>query len=253
MQVCPSLLVKKDRGRPANPKAKPKAFGEVHVAGNIPDVELLEEEEDEDDDDDDASSDDIDEEKYHLSKDKGNQEDDDVDLIEEDGSGESDGDSEKEYGGSSDGQEIDDGEDSEESGEDDNRDDIDEASDSDEEEIEEDSDEEHEEPSSLETNNRKDADHDNNKSRTKKRKFSNFEGELDAADKSLRALKKLAGETGNASLNTEDGILSNEDFQRIKELKVWIFLMPNQTMYQPLISFLSWMSDVLKTHVSSYY
>ncbi|KAJ0719872.1 putative SDA1 domain-containing protein [Helianthus annuus] len=27
--VCPSLLVKKDRGRPIDPKAKPKAFGEV--------------------------------------------------------------------------------------------------------------------------------------------------------------------------------------------------------------------------------
>ncbi|KAF2307090.1 hypothetical protein GH714_024769 [Hevea brasiliensis] len=31
-EVCPSLLVKKDRGRPSDPKAKPKAYGEVDVA-----------------------------------------------------------------------------------------------------------------------------------------------------------------------------------------------------------------------------
>ena len=41
MQVCPSLLVKKDRGRPIDPKARPKAYGEQNVATDVPDVELL--------------------------------------------------------------------------------------------------------------------------------------------------------------------------------------------------------------------
>ncbi|RWR96987.1 protein SDA1 isoform X1 [Cinnamomum micranthum f. kanehirae] len=40
-EVCPSLLVKKDRGRPTDPKARPKAFGEVNVASNVPGAELL--------------------------------------------------------------------------------------------------------------------------------------------------------------------------------------------------------------------
>ncbi|KAL6506950.1 hypothetical protein OROHE_022387 [Orobanche hederae] len=33
-EICPSLLVKKDRGQPAELIAKPKAFGEVHVPSN---------------------------------------------------------------------------------------------------------------------------------------------------------------------------------------------------------------------------
>ncbi|KAJ1392857.1 hypothetical protein SESBI_35442 [Sesbania bispinosa] len=35
-EICPSLLVKKDRGRPVDPKARPKAFGEVNVATDVP-------------------------------------------------------------------------------------------------------------------------------------------------------------------------------------------------------------------------
>jgi protein SDA1 len=37
------LLVKKDRGRPVDPKARPKAFGEVTVASDVPRAELLDE------------------------------------------------------------------------------------------------------------------------------------------------------------------------------------------------------------------
>ncbi|KAK6160301.1 hypothetical protein DH2020_003682 [Rehmannia glutinosa] len=204
-EVCPSLLVKKDRGRPADPKARPKAFGEVHIPSNIPGVELLEQ------DDDGNSDEDIDRET-----DDDSQEDDGVGLVEEDGSGESDGDSVHEMndsGGSA--------EDDEVSDEDDNDYGADGVSEiSDEEESEEDADEEHEESSLLETDaSKKDADVDSDKSKEKKRKFSDFEGQLNAANKSLRALKKLAGATGNASSDTNDGILSNEDFQRIKELK----------------------------------
>jgi protein SDA1 len=35
------LLVKKDRGHPVDPKARPKAFGEVTVASDVPGAELL--------------------------------------------------------------------------------------------------------------------------------------------------------------------------------------------------------------------
>nr|POF20875.1 hypothetical protein CFP56_42742 [Quercus suber] len=57
-------------------------------------------------------------------------------------------------------------------------------------------------------------------SKAKKRKLSDFDGQLVAADSSLRALKRLAGVTmGQTSPDSTDGILSNEDFQRIKELK----------------------------------
>ncbi|CAD5191182.1 unnamed protein product [Musa acuminata subsp. malaccensis] len=41
-EICPSLLVKKDCGRPVNPKARPKAYGEVSIATDVPDIELLE-------------------------------------------------------------------------------------------------------------------------------------------------------------------------------------------------------------------
>lgn len=59
------------------------------------------------------------------------------------------------------------------------------------------------------------------KDSAKKRKFSDFNAQLTAADTSLRALKKLAGTTTeNVLPENEDGILSNADFQRIRELKV---------------------------------
>lgn len=58
------------------------------------------------------------------------------------------------------------------------------------------------------------------KSKARKRKALDFEGQLNAADTSLRALKRLAGaKMGHAPLDSTDGILSNEDFQRIKDLK----------------------------------
>lgn len=57
-------------------------------------------------------------------------------------------------------------------------------------------------------------------SKAKKRKFSDFDEKLNAASKSLRALKKLAGDKEPASVDLDDCILSNEDFKRIRELKV---------------------------------
>ncbi|KAH6809911.1 ARM repeat superfamily protein, partial [Perilla frutescens var. frutescens] len=207
-EVCPALLIKKDRGRPGEPKAKPKAFGEVRVDSNIPGIELLEQE------DQGSSDEDM---------------DDSVDLVEEDGSGESDGDVECESGGyigsdhevgdGSDGSAEDDDDVSDEDGDNYSSDGATEIND--EEENQEDADDEHEDSSLPETDNSggKYAGVENNKSKGKKRKFSDFEGQMNAANKSLRTLKKLAGATQNASSNTNDGILSNEDFQRIRELK----------------------------------
>lgn len=60
-------------------------------------------------------------------------------------------------------------------------------------------------------------------SKGQKRKFADFDEQLDSANQSLRALKRLAGaklEENNDTSDVTDGILSNEDFQRIKELKV---------------------------------
>ncbi|KAL0385434.1 UNVERIFIED_CONTAM: protein SDA1 [Sesamum radiatum] len=181
-EVCPSLLIKKDRGRPANPKARPKAFGEMMIVKRMMAL-----------------------------------------VYEEDSNGGSGDGSECESGDSSDSaHEMDDdsggsAEDDEVSDKDDNSYSADDASDvSDEEKSEEDADEEYDESSLLETGAVSAMDP---KSKAKKRKFADFEGQLNAASKSLRALKKLAGTSGNASSNTDDGILSNEDFQRIKELK----------------------------------
>ncbi|KOM40268.1 hypothetical protein LR48_Vigan04g046600 [Vigna angularis] len=116
-ELCPSLLVKKDRGRPIDPKARPKAYGEVTVATDVSDHE-------------------------------------------EDG----------EHGYLSDG-------------------------------------------GNVETKSKL-------KDSAKKRKFTDFDGRIIAADTSLRALKKLAGaKVGDVLPESQDGILSNEDFQRIKKLK----------------------------------
>lgn len=62
-------------------------------------------------------------------------------------------------------------------------------------------------------------------SKTKKRKMPDFDTQVIAADTSLRALKRLAeSKLGTTSSDSPDGILSNEDFKRIKELKVFNFI-----------------------------
>ncbi|KAL2465542.1 ARM repeat superfamily protein [Abeliophyllum distichum] len=209
-EVCPSLLIKKDRGRPTDPKARPKAFGEVQVASNVPGVELLEQ-------DDHGSDDDIDVE--------GGSDDDnenvDVGPIEEgDSQCESDGSSDDGFITDYDSSEDDVREDEEVSDNDDDDKAADHADDiSDEDESDEDEDKELNEDSTtlLKTG---DTSAKGKESKAQKRKFSDFDGQLNAASKSVRALKKLAGEkVGDADKDTNDGILSNEDFQRIKELK----------------------------------
>ncbi|KAL6549748.1 hypothetical protein OROMI_020236 [Orobanche minor] len=195
-EVCPSLLIKKDRGRPINPKARPKAFGEVEVASNVPGIELL----DEDDGDDEASED--------------NQSDEDVGLIEKDADTIDAASDDGDFDDDDDDDDDNDGDDvsGDSAGEDDNtslylgtetEDDDDDDMPEDDELLPED---EH-------ASGKKD-------SKGKKRKFSDFGDQLNSANKSLRALKKLAvAKIGHPPASIDDGILSNEDFQRIKELE----------------------------------
>ncbi|KAF5793591.1 putative SDA1 domain-containing protein [Helianthus annuus] len=184
-EVCPSLLVKKDRGRPIDPKAKPKAFGEVTIPSDVPGVDLLQD----DVGDDVSSSSDMDD---HLNDDLGEEDadsDDDVSTRE---------------GGSELNSEIEDDDD-----------DGDTLMGSEEDEMREDesdvscSDDDNDGVKSLGEN------------KGQKRKFADFDEQLDSASQSLRALKRLAGakSENNDTSDAVDGILSNEDFQRIKELK----------------------------------
>lgn len=222
-EVCPSLLTKKDRGKPTNPKARPKAFGEVNIASDIPDIELLEQ--------DDDSDENVDEDADACSLGEDYENDGDGGLIENDDRGECESDSETEsenesarssdYDSEKDDRNTDNAElDSEVSDENDN-DTTGDADDVGDEEDEEDAERVSEASSGflkMDTSGNADHVHDI-VSKAQKRKFSDFE-ELNAADKSLRALKKLAGvKSGNTPSDTNDGILSNVDFQRIKELK----------------------------------
>ncbi|CAH1433941.1 unnamed protein product [Lactuca virosa] len=163
-EICPSLLIKKERGRPTDPKAKPKAFGEVTVPSDVPGAELL------------------------LDDDVSNASDEDGESIDADISTQGGSESEEE-------EEVDDDEEmgSEE----------DEASDDEEDEVD---------GMSIDSRG-------SEKRKGQKRKFEDFDGEVDVANQSLRALKRLAGAKLESEATTTDGILSNKDFQRIKELK----------------------------------
>lgn len=238
-------MVKKDRGRPIDPKARPKAFGEVSVACDVPGIELLRHDDElttSSDDDGDAGDADIEvnhsfppgidvatcesdeedntEEEAASAKDDG-EEGDAINLDTGDANASDDNDD------FDDGVELDDSND--EGSEDENMVDT-----SDYEEIDE---LKTQQTSSgeLDEDNDDDCDDDEENSefckvqdelRTKKRKLEERFGNLSAADASLRALKRLAGlKTAKASNDGADGFLSNEDFQRIKELKVMLMLM----------------------------
>lgn len=205
-EVCPSLLVKKDRGRPTNPKARPKAFGEVSVASSVPGIELLDQED---------SDDDVEEGSVDLYDHDDDQSDDDVNPGEDNVNCETDGDnaSDNESG---DDDEIDDEYDSDEDdksqaaefSEDDDAIDSASATEDDESDGEEDG---------IDGSSEED-DVEKKESKGIKRKISDID--VNAASASLRTLKKLAGANmEHNSLNMKDGILSNEDFKRIKELK----------------------------------
>ncbi|OEL17768.1 Protein SDA1-like protein [Dichanthelium oligosanthes] len=230
-EICPSLLVKKDRGRPVDPKARPKAFGEVTVASDVPGAELLDENISSEGEGSDNESDAFDS-------------DDETDLPSAPPG------TEENMEGSSDANKLDANEDTKEEDEafdedvtDEGQDSSNNTSDEIDEELDDDSDMDADTDMSDEDNNDdkelkesingsedegpdQDEDSDGEDkstgsgSKVQKRKLSDYIGELNAADASLRALKRLAGVKKAQVSSDESGkILSDEDFKRIKELK----------------------------------
>ncbi|MCL7046810.1 hypothetical protein MKW94_012520 [Papaver nudicaule] len=184
-EVCPSLLVKKDRGRPTNPKARPKAFGEVDIASNVSGLELLQNDDGEGDSGEDEEN-------------VGGDSDTSMFDNEEGEATVTTGDAHAQLS-----MEDDETEESDVGLDDDNESDQSEEEESDSEEEDEDGGEAEEQENSNKL----------------KRKLSDYAGELNA-DTSLRALKRIAESTRKfESSDLTDGILSNEDFKRIKELK----------------------------------
>uniref|UniRef100_A0A804HTC6 Protein SDA1 n=1 Tax=Musa acuminata subsp. malaccensis TaxID=214687 RepID=A0A804HTC6_MUSAM len=237
-EICPSLLVKKDRGRPVNPKARPKAYGEVSIATDVPDIELLEHVDNSmtDSSDAEASASDLDDE--YDSDAETEKEDDSLEDEEEDDEV-SDEKNEEDLGNS-------DNIDGEEDDGDDLDDDIDENAaydeyDSDTKEDVDLSDDNMDISSELDASRKKSsndicndddlsnhecASDDNDeikeeeKAKSKKRKFADYVGQLNTSESSLRTLKRLTmAKMSQKASDETDGILSNEDFQRIKELK----------------------------------
>lgn len=204
-ELCPSLLVKKDRGRPTDPKARPKAYGEVNVAIDVPGAELLQQD---DPDVDDASGLELD----GLSGSKGVVSDDEAGVDYSD-----DGNSMANSGGDDDMK----NEDSEAETEDEDEDEDGSMSGEEGCEDEDSGDDEVEDEEELYSATESDDGDikDDHKGEARKRKFADFDQQLDAANTSLRALKKLTAAKLERSTEADDHIYSNEDFQRIKELQ----------------------------------
>ncbi|XP_028796409.1 protein SDA1 homolog [Neltuma alba] len=218
-EVCPSLLIKKDRGRPIDPKARPKAYGEVSVAADVPGLELLQTLDSDNDQEDDDADDSIlsgfgsdgengNEENQVTGDDVGSE--DDVADGSDVGSENVDNETEDEEDNLEDNEKVD-----EDDGEGMEHDDSDLNISSDAELYASGDDDSLRYGGDDDSHTSGDDESVDIKSKSnqpsdKKRKFTDSGEQLNVGDASLRALKKLA---------KTDGILSNEDFQRIKELK----------------------------------
>ena len=216
------MLVKKDRGRPIDPTARPKAFGESTIASDVLGAELLDEDisSEGEGSDDDSDAFDLDGEEVLPSTNDTQQSlkfsSDKLDADEEIKG-------EEEVSGEEDDTEVVDEDDS-----DDNMDDIEDDSDmdgdtdeDDDEELNDDS--ENEGSDQVEDSDKEDKSKSSS-SKAQKRKLSDYIGQLDAADASLRALKKLAGAKKAETSTDEAGrIFSDEDFKLIRERKVCRF------------------------------
>ncbi|KAI4310374.1 hypothetical protein MLD38_035356 [Melastoma candidum] len=207
-EICPSMLVKKDRGRPVDPKARPKAFGEVNVVGDVPGIELLQ------DTDDDSSRDDVDGDDGAI---EGCCEIDESECCSSDGE-QSDGESDSEIGNDSEDEiemsdeEIEDCVDGSGLDGDSSANDTSESLTDD----DEDGEDTEEITGDIFSQGSKDVPTDGKSVLKKKRKCADFDG----PETSLRALKRLAGtKLSLPPSKPEDGILSNEDFKRIEERK----------------------------------
>ncbi|KAG0631359.1 hypothetical protein M758_1G247200 [Ceratodon purpureus] len=211
-QVFPALLDKKDRGRGADLTVQPKAFGEKVISEGIAGVELLQDGESGSDEDEDVES----------GSDEGEDDDEDNDNDEAMESGEEDG-----------SELIED----EEMGSDVEADDSDEAGISDMEELDDESgseDDDELDGSGKHSRKRKvdsdatevEDDAGPSGASQKRQKLESSEVEETAnTSQSLRHLKKMYAAKVEKKVATEvvsrdgDGILSNEDFQRIRELQ----------------------------------
>ncbi|KAG0495259.1 hypothetical protein HPP92_006253 [Vanilla planifolia] len=193
--ICPSFLVKKDRGRPIDSKARRKAFGEVSATNDVPGVELLKQ-----DDDEPLYSSYEDEIIDYGSEAKNDSSPIDSDIC-----------ARVAYEEDEDSTENDGGNDSDEEGLDDrelanacNTKELNEVI----------------EVQAIPIDGQdEDADDGKDPSNGKKRKLGNFVECLNAIDARPCSLKRLVIKAAEVSINEADGILSNEDFQRIKELK----------------------------------
>ncbi|KAK8970783.1 hypothetical protein KSP40_PGU011877 [Platanthera guangdongensis] len=204
-EICPSLLVKKDRGRPIDPKARPKAFGEVSVASEVPGIELLQH-------DGELIASGSDEDMYDAA---------DTEVNHSLGSDEPAFDFEEEDYAEDEDYSEEDGEDYDEldTADDDAIDDNDDLDDNDAQESENEGSADVDDSGDDECKNCV-SEKVEDEPRRKKRKLEVHVGNLNAVDLSLRVLKRLSGiKIAKAPTNEDDGILSNEDFKRIKELK----------------------------------
>jgi protein SDA1 len=237
VQICPSLLVKKDRGRPVDPKAQPKAFGEVTVASNVPGAELLDENISSEGEGSDNESDafDSDDEMDLASAPPGTEENmEGLSVANKHGA---DGDTKEEDEASDD--EDGTGQDDSNNDSDELDDDSDMDADTDISDVDEDEDDDElKESINGSEDEASDQDEDSDEedkskgsgSKVQKRKLSDYIGELNAADASLRALKRLAtAKKAEVSSDETGKILSDEDFKHIKELKVCEFWMGNRS------------------------
>uniref|UniRef100_A0A803KUU7 Protein SDA1 n=1 Tax=Chenopodium quinoa TaxID=63459 RepID=A0A803KUU7_CHEQI len=193
-EICPSLLIKKDRGRSNNSKAKPKEYGEVNVAMGVPGSELLQSDEEDGDEDSDLN-----ENCLSGSEDV---EKDDADSLD--------------YSGCEDDAKDEDSTESEE--EDEDRTTFVEEGSEDEVSDADDIEDEEESCSSSEPDD-SDVEGDNKKG-ARKRKYADLDQQLDTANSSLRALKKLTAAKLEHPSEADDHIYSNEDFKRIRDLQM---------------------------------
>ncbi|KAL2904781.1 Protein SDA1-like protein [Bienertia sinuspersici] len=192
-EICPSLLVKKDRGRSADPNAKRKEYGEVNVATGVAGAELLQQAEE-------SADDDNNEENLLTTSEEVDNDDvnDDVDSMISSGS--------KDDALDEDGSEAEIGDKVED------RIAFDEEGSEDEVIVADDLDDKEGSYSSTESE-------DSDGIGKRKRKYANFDQQLDNANSSLRTLKKLTAAKLEHSPKANGDFYSNEDFQRIKELQ----------------------------------
>eukprot|EP00897_Mesotaenium_endlicherianum_P006579 jgi/Mesen1/594/ME001074S10755 len=218
-EMAPSLLEKRDRGRGADLSARPKAFGETHVAEGVPGAELLQE----------LSDDDEDSESGSEGKEEEEEEEDEEGEEEVMALGEGEG-TEGREGGEGDGLDSDDDEGVDEEGEDEEADssdsemaEISEGESADEGEDEEDDEggEKEKEGRGARTGGLPGDGDGTEEAGTSAGAGGGAEEGGPTGELSLRALRKMeaASHPQEAPPGDADGFLSTEDFQHIRRMQ----------------------------------